>query len=626
MKNFSFVNAEEFICGIRELQKTVSFDIAEGGIVVTAHPCEIPTLKVTFDGDDAHIWYKEKCQFFRAFGLLLEHILNGEEKIDITESPAFTMNGVMFDMSQGNAAFNQKTMENVLRKMALMGLNTLMLYCEDNYEVKEQPYFGYMRPTYTGEDMKKMDDYAYSLGIEMIPCIQTLAHMPDALRWAVYDDIRDYDGCLLVGEDKTYRFLDDIIRNATSPFRTKKVHIGMDEAWHLGTGQYLRKNGYRKTGDIIKNHLDRLIEIIRKYDLEPMMWDDMYFYAFGDGTYRQTAYPVPQEVKDMVPPEMRCIYWDYSMTSEARFKKQLELCDRIVFAGGSWAWFSYGLAYNWTVKSSVNALKNARTVGIKEVFMTTWGDNGAEALQTVNLLGAQVYAEIGYASEFDEEKFKKRFAFCTGASADDFALLEGLDKTPDSVGIENEHWVNASKYLMWQDILTGLLDKNIEGVPLTEHYTALAEKLHEAEKRNGDFNSMFEMSALVADVLALKSEMGLRLTAAYRSGDRDTLRKIAQEELPELSRRVAALRESNFKNWMCDYKPIGWDILDMRYGALLARIDTAARTVSSYLSGEIAKIEELEVERLNFQGVKGPLKWYNFYGPVVSASRIDGRA
>ena len=38
------------------------------------------------------------------------------------------------------------------------------------------------------------------LGIEMIPCIQTLAHLERALQWPVMAEYRDTDDVLLTGE------------------------------------------------------------------------------------------------------------------------------------------------------------------------------------------------------------------------------------------------------------------------------------------------------------------------------------------------------------------------------------------------------------------------------------------
>ena len=62
----------------------------------------------------------------------------------------------------------------MLRRMALMGLDMLMLYAEDSYVVPERPYFGYMRGRYSADETREIDRYAQMLGIELIPCMQTL--------------------------------------------------------------------------------------------------------------------------------------------------------------------------------------------------------------------------------------------------------------------------------------------------------------------------------------------------------------------------------------------------------------------------------------------------------------------
>ena len=258
--------------------------------------------------------------------------------------------------------------------------------------------------------------------------------------------------------------------------------------------------------------------------------------------------------------------------------------------------------------------------------MTTWGDNGTESLCTVNLIGCQLFAEIDYHGKFDRLDFAERFKFCTGGSLHDFEQLEMLDRNAFVMQQKpNDFYAyNTSKTMMWQDILTGLLDKNYEGCNLDAHYTALTPVLEKAVGRNGMFDSLFAYSALVSRVLELKSEMGLKLLAAYKANDRDALRDIAQNRLPALTERVKALRLAHMENWMEIYKPFGWDVMDMRYGSLLARIDSATRQLTAYLEGKTDRIEELETERLYFEK-EGP-RGLNTYGSYVSPSRIDPRA
>ena len=631
MKLYFTGDLAELTLGIRELADQLGVCLCQDGIPFAVTKAAGADLSVALQDGKGTIIYAERCHFYRAFGLAVEQLQAGKTEFSITEKPQFRMNGPMFDVSQGNAAFNVKTLKQVIRQLALMGLNTLMLYCEDSFEVPEQPYFGYMRAKYWESDMRELDEYAYQLGVEMIPCIQTLAHMPDALRWRVFSDIKDYDACLLVGKERTYTYIRDLITAASRPFRTKKIHIGMDEAWQLGRGHYIDEFGYRDPGLIMKEHLERVNGILNELGLEPMMWDDMFFRANGMGGYYQIGGKLPPEASQSVPQGMKCIYWDYYHKTEEEYadlmQQHLDLSQgNVVFAGGIWNWLGFGLGWTKTQITTEAALNVCKRMGVKDVFMTTWGDNGTECHMNATLIGCQLYAEHGYAETIDYDKFAKRFAFCTGGQVEDFANLELLDRNPQNAVYEDSSEMNATKYLMWQDILTGLADKNIEGWELDAFYAQLQEKLAQAVGRNGQFDHMFEFAAQTAHVLAMKSQMGLRITAAYKAGDRDALKNFAEAELPELRARVKELRRIHMRNWFEMYKPFGWDVMDLRYGGLMTRIDSAIEELKLYLSGEFDRLEELEETRLLYNGVEGPIRYMNYYGDIASPSRIAPKA
>ena len=214
--------------GIVELCQDLDFKLSNSGINVYITQKDESNLLVDFKDNEAYIIYAKKIHFFRGLSLLMQH-LQIESEFHLCEKPQFDMNGPMFDVSQGNAVIKVLEIKKTIRQMAQMGLNTLMLYCEDSFDVENQPYFGYMRSRYKEEEMRDCDDYADMFGIEMIPCIQTLAHFWDVLKWHVFDDIYENECCLLVDEQKTYQFLYDLISSASKPFRSKRIHIGMDE-------------------------------------------------------------------------------------------------------------------------------------------------------------------------------------------------------------------------------------------------------------------------------------------------------------------------------------------------------------------------------------------------------------
>ena len=176
---------------------------------------------------------------------------------DFAETARFDMLGVMVDVSR-NGVLTPDAVKALLRRCALMGLNMVMLYTEDTYEVPGEPFFGYLRGRYTQEELHDLDDYAAALGIEMVPCIQTLAHLEQILQWPAYREYRDTHGVILAEEERTYELVEKMIAAATAPFRSKRIHLGMDEAHGIGTGRYRQRHGEKRPFDILNEHLARV--------------------------------------------------------------------------------------------------------------------------------------------------------------------------------------------------------------------------------------------------------------------------------------------------------------------------------------------------------------------------------
>lgn len=74
--------------------------------------------------------------------------------------------GIMLDLSR-NAVMNMDSLKNYLKLISKIGYNCVFLYTEDTYEVEGEPYFGYLRGRYSKEEMRELDSYAKTLGIEI---------------------------------------------------------------------------------------------------------------------------------------------------------------------------------------------------------------------------------------------------------------------------------------------------------------------------------------------------------------------------------------------------------------------------------------------------------------------------
>ena len=218
--------------------------------------------------------------------------------------------GVMLDCSR-NAIMKVSAVKRMIDYLSKMGYNTLELYTEDTYEIEGEPFFGYLRGRYTGEEIKEIDVYAKSHGIELIPCVQTLAHFTALVRNGEYRPIVDCNDILLIDEPKTYELIDKIFATLAENFTSRLVNIGMDEAHMVGLGKYLDKHGYANRFDLLIRHLNKVTQIAQKYGFKPHMWSDMFFRLARKGEYYEPNANISQEIKDAVPKDVALTYWDY---------------------------------------------------------------------------------------------------------------------------------------------------------------------------------------------------------------------------------------------------------------------------------------------------------------------------
>ena len=374
----------------------------------------------------------------------------------------------------------------------------------------------------------------------------------------------------------------------------------MDEAHKMGLGKYLDEHGYERRDVIFCRHLDRVNQICEKYNFRPMIWSDMFFRLACQGLY----YPkedvqFDSAIIDMVPQKMDLVYWDYYHEEQQLYDRYIRLHQQfrnpIVFAGGAWRWLGHGPALVKSIYQSREALRACIDRGVDEVFLTAWGDNGNEASFMCILPVMQLYAEFSYQGEVDDDEVARRMAVCTGESFHDMMLMDLANN------VDEAHWTcsagNPSKYLLYMDILAGIAERHTtEAYP--SRYNRNASVLAEAANRSRNLGYMYQNLANLCSVLAIKSRVGVDAQKAYLKGDRETLKSIAKEVLPELIRRMEVFHKTVYAQWITECKINGYEVLDLRLGGLESRARTAIERIELYLDGKLDKLTELEEKRL----------------------------
>lgn len=565
--------------------------LSADGVPFTA--VEGDAFTVTLTETEARVEYTKKNELFKGAFMLAQ----ASTPVKKTLQGAFELCGEMIDNSR-NSVMKPKRVAEHIAISAAFGLNCIYLYNEDTFEIEGEPYFGYMRGRYSTAEMKAISEAADSFGITLIPCIQTLAHHNQTLRWACYAPIKDLGDTLLVDDDRTYALIEKMVAAWRAVTDSQYINIGMDEAYYMGRGKGLDRDGAADRFQMLCRHLRRVVDICAKYGFYPMMWSDMFFrIAFG-GYYGDGE--MAQDMKDIIPEGVSLVYWDYYTTEQKKYASQIERHQKLgtptVFAGGAWKWSGFTPSIDHSLSVSVMALDEVIKHGIKQVMLTCWGDDGADCLADSVLPLMSLYGAYNYnEGNARETAAKQLYDFC-GYTEEDFITLSYPRVTPCD---NTTPYANPTKYLLYNDVLKGMFDRHT-----TEEFDAFykdcADKLYDLSECDSRYSYLFRTQAALCSVLELKATVGVKLKKAYDSGDRESLLLFATVTLPEIIHRIEMFRKEFRAGWLKESKAEGFDTQDIRLGGIIMRVRAAIEAVTEYLNGERDSITELEAQRLYF--------------------------
>ena len=592
---------KEVEAGLPRAAKTLGVELSGSGIPVSVAKGD--TISVKGNANGAAIVYKEKIHFFRAFGLLVEALRKGGD-FEVNEKIIFDTAGVMPDLSR-DAVMSVDGLCRFMDYMAVMGLNMLQLYIEDLYEVPGRRYFGHMRSRYTYDELKAIDDYGFDYGIEVLACMQTLGHLQCYLKWPEAADVKETERELNVDTEATYKFIEDMIVAASKPFRSKRIHIGMDETWGLGRGNNsLKKYGLRNQTDLFTDHLQKVVKITDKYGLKPMIWNDFVFCLHsesGINKYDEET-EIPREVMNRFPKNVQLVYWHYGEEVQGCddwcIEKNLKFGNDVIYAGGLMMWTNALPDHMFSYDAAQEGLIASKKHGLKEVFTTLWcyADNGCDCF--TSLLHLQQFAEHAYNDTVSKEHLKTRFEACTGASYDAFMNMSQFGNIMDGRKyLDYEERFHGQKF-QWMDVLCGQFEEMLLRQPMSTHYKKYADYYTSLLDKNDPWFSMYNRCSKIFDHLSLKCYIAENLHTRYMNGDKAFLEKCEKELFPELLKKTDILHEAFRDMWFDSRKAFGWHTLDTRFGSMKARIVSAIKLLEEYRVGKISEIEELAEPRL----------------------------
>lgn len=241
--------------------------------------------------------------------LLKIDVLNGDEgikeiaipNVKINDSPRFAWRGIMVDESRH--FFGKEKIKQLLELMSIQKLNKFHWHLTDapgwRLEIKKYPKLtsigaigNYSNPNakpkfYTQEDIKEIVQFALQRNIEIIPEIDMPGHASSAIR--AYPELsgggtkKHPHFTFHPARESTYQFLTDVLKEVSSLFPSKYIHIGADEV-SFGNQHWkndkevialMKQNNLKNIKQVETYFINRMRDTIVSLNKEVIGWDEV---------------------------------------------------------------------------------------------------------------------------------------------------------------------------------------------------------------------------------------------------------------------------------------------------------------------------------------------------------------
>lgn len=556
-------------------------------------------LKISKNSNCVHITVQTKYQLFFSVAMLLANI--SKDSFELVKSTPFESINFMCDCSRA-AVLNVETAKELIVYLAKLGFTGFELYTEDTYEISDEPYFGHLRGRFSKAEIREIDAFAKQYGIELIPCIQTLAHLDNIFLWPHFEEVFDMWDCLAVGDPKTYDLIEKMFKNIADCFSSRTINIGYDEAYYAGRGKYLDKNGFVSKSKLLLEHLNKVADIGAKHGFKCIVYSDMFFGSKNDLNQAD------------LPKNLEFNYWNYYKTDKRSydkdFDKHLKTLGEVDFTVGAWKWLGHTPFNKYGMLRLKPGVTSAAEHGIKTVTLSAWGDNGSECALFAVIPQLVYFSQLTHMTDLSSNGLND---FCKAVFSISFRDLLKLDLANGHKNKSYSALTNPAKYLLYNDPLCGLMDYHVDA-SYNEYYEKCVKVLKRLSKCGGKWSYLFDVQTALCDYLSVKANMGNDLYGLYNKGDIQGLSEYAKTTVTKAIKKLSVLIDVSRTAWYKENKTFGFDVIEYRLGGQMQRLNEIIFRISKYASGEIKHIEELEQPKLpyNYPSEKDLVYKHNF--------------
>ncbi|MBR3895311.1 MAG: hypothetical protein IKJ35_09255 [Clostridia bacterium] len=512
-------------------------------------------LSVRGEGGDWYLSYSDTASLFRGVALTLQRAAAGE-MAEVHEEPLFDTLGVTVDMTE-NAVMKPSAVKRFCRLLATLGYNALTFKTVKGGCISETLDFDGFAGRYSAEEMRELDAYAASLGIDLIPCIQ-------------FSEIAAYPS-----SERFEAAIDRALQLCSDNLRSRKVCFGFDRPALPGCGPYPAPSG-NCTAEELPHDLKILARLCEKHGLTASMGGGVLDSA------EKTDLPFAFAVSE-------CTSVDPNVY-RAHLEKIAQKTDNFAFVGGDNGWYG-AVPLSWLSHTvACNTMPALRERPPREVHVAMWREDTGACSYFATLPVLFAYAETCWArTDYTEHLSRRMLALC-GVDFYDMVPLEDIPAIRCRLNT-GRVIVTPGRYMLYDRVLPGDFAAHSGGGLI--HLRSMTDWMAERIERAGEFAYIFETQVAFCDLLACKAEISEGSRRAYRKGWHDKLRQIYdsgfEKAIEAVDRFVVKLRAQ----WERECMDFGMELIESRMELVKSRIMADKPLLGAYFDGKLENPEFL---------------------------------
>lgn len=563
--------------------------------------CIVPTSvgSLTYHLDKIEITAPNQSMAWQLFG---DYLSTNEKEIFYEPHVHKIENRcVMLDASR-NAVPRIDYLKKLLVRLALNGLNQFCLYTEDTF-AQDVPLMGYGRGAYTFDELKELDDFALLLGVEVFPCIQLLGHFEQLLRYEYYASLQDTPRILNTNREETYQFIAHLIQEATKPYRSKRIHIGMDEPWFLGRGKSWDFANPKCAAERYVQHLNRVLALCEEKSLKVMFWGDYILGHSGET-------PLDEAQRAQLNQHAQVVYWDYDTLDKEVYRQNIRsfktLSDSVCCAPSAHNYGRFFPDYQRFKLTAIPFIEVMHQEHVQSALLTLWGDDGHECLHEYTVVEMIHFLLACRNLHHDERLCEKRIKQYAQITVDEALFLTSLTEPNISAKALESPFMITGKMILWDDPFHRFIFR-LFGEDRREAIITLGRLANTVVEQR---NLYLRFAKNIAGLYSKKCEVLDEMSKGWKMRDRemllDTVRDIAY--LQHFIENAHGLYRIL---WLQERKSQGLEVIDLRFANLMNRLKILEADLFHYCNDEVDDIPALNDTQIPQQMTRQDLYFYN---------------